>query len=163
MSIAYLADHPEHLPIVAGWVYGYWGHLLPGVNLEMIERRFHTRLNRDALPLTVIGLAEGQPVGTASLALEDMSTRPDLSPWLASVYVVPACRGRGIGSSLVQAAEEAARRLNIARLYLFTPDRQSFYARMGWAPLEQTEYRGESVVIMSKSFVAGWVKQDATT
>ena len=63
MSIAYLADHPEYLPIVAGWVYGYWGHLLPGANLEMIERRFHTHLNRDILPLTVIALAEGQPVG----------------------------------------------------------------------------------------------------
>ncbi len=152
MEIAYLADYPEHLPTVAAWVYGYWGHLMPGSSLEGTERHFRGQLNRDALPLTLIALKGQQPVGTASIFLQDMSTRPHLSPWMASVYVDPAYRRRGIGSDLVRAIESAAERLHIARLYLFTPDQERFYARLGWSPLERVEYRTECVVIMSKSF-----------
>lgn len=55
-------------------------------------------------------------MGTASSVLEDVSTCLDLSPWLASVYVVLAYRGQGIGSKLVEAIEGVARRLHVARL-----------------------------------------------
>jgi GNAT superfamily N-acetyltransferase len=155
MEIAYLADYPEHLHTVATWVFGQWGHLLPGKTLEQVERTFGTHLQRDAVPLTVVALDEGKPVGTASLFLHDMSTRPELSPWLAAVYVLSSHRNRGIGSGLVQQIEAITERLQIPRLYLFTPDKQSFYARLGWVPMDTAEYRTEHVVIMTKSFTPG--------
>jgi len=151
MIITYLADHPEHLPAVARWVHGKWGHLAPGRTVEQIEAAFATRLNRDRIPLTLIALEGEQLLGTASIYLQDMSTRPELTPWMASVFVAPEQRGRGIGSALVQAIEAQARGLGVARLYLFTPDKQRFYARLGWSPLEWTEYRAERVLIMRKA------------
>ncbi len=77
----------------------------------------------------------------------------DLTPWLAAVYVLPEFRRRGIGGQLVRAIEAAAIRLQLERLYLFTPDQEAFYARLGWSVLETVEYRHQSNVIMTKAFV----------
>jgi GNAT superfamily N-acetyltransferase len=154
MLIAYLVDHPEHLPTVARWAHGKWGHLPPARTVEQIEAGFRTRLNRDHIPLTLIALEGEQPLGTASIFVQDMSTRPELTPWMAAVFVAPEQRGRGIGSTLVQAIETQARALGIGRLYLFTPDKEHFYTRLGWSPVEWTEYRTERVLIMQKELAA---------
>mgnify|MGYP000981958784 CR=1 FL=1 len=153
MIIAYLADHPAHLPIAARWAQGKWGHLPPGRTVEQYEAAFRTRLNRDRVPLTLVALEGEQPLGMASIIVQDMSTRPELTPWLAGVFVAPDQRGKGIGSALVRAIEAKARELEIARLYLFTPDKEHFYARLGWSPVEWTEYRTKRVLIMQKDLV----------
>ncbi len=99
----------------------------------------------------MVAFQEDQPAGTASIYVHDLETRPDLSPWLAAVYVDPLFRRQGIGSALVQAIEREACRLQIARLYLFTPDQEPFYTRLGWSLLERQEYWNESVVVMTKA------------
>jgi GNAT superfamily N-acetyltransferase len=160
MRIVYLADCPQHLVAIATWVHGQWGHLVPSRTLEQVEAKFRKHLNRDHAPLTLVALegdepgGDGTPVGTASIFLQDMSTRPELSPWMASVYVSPAFRRRGIGSQLVQAVEAKARDLGLARLYLYTPDQERLYDRLGWVTLEHTVYLGEAVVIMTRNMTA---------
>ena len=101
----------------------------------------------------MLALVGGQPVGTASIFTHDMETRMELSPWLAAVYVMPEFRGQGIGSQLVLAIEETGRRMKLEQLYLFTPDRASFYARLGWSEFEVVEFRNRSNVIMIKSLL----------
>jgi GNAT superfamily N-acetyltransferase len=155
MIITYLADHPEYLPIVARWAHGKWGHRPPARTVEQTEAGFRTRLNRDHIPLTLIALEGEQPLGMASIFVQDMSIRPELTPWLAAVFVAPDQRGKGIGSALVQAIEAKAHELGVTRLYLFTPDKQSFYARLGWSPVEWAEYRTERVLIMQKALGKG--------
>jgi GNAT superfamily N-acetyltransferase len=155
MNIAYLADKPDYLAPVVAWVHGYWGHLPPPRTLEQVAERFRTHLNRDRAPLTLVALEGDTILGTASLFLQDMSTRLDLSPWLAAVYVTPEVRRRGIGAALVRAVEEQASALGYTRLYLFTPDQDHFYARLGWTPLERAEYRTQSVVIMTRELATG--------
>ena len=151
--IGYLADYPQYLPTVAGWVFDEWGWEMPGSTLESILAEFSLHLNRDRIPFTMLALVDAQPVGTASLFLHDMDIRMDLTPWLAAVYVLPEFRGQGIGSQLVRAIEGVATRLQLERLYLFTPDQAAFYARLGWSVLETAEYRGHSNVIMTKSLL----------
>ena len=70
-------------------------------------------------------------VGSASLIAQDMDTRPELSPWLASVYVAAEHRRQGIGSALVRRVAQEAAALGVETLYLFTPDQEHFYARLG--------------------------------
>jgi GNAT superfamily N-acetyltransferase len=151
--IAYLADYPNYLLIVAGWIFDEWGWEMPGSTLESIQTKFSLQLNRERIPLTMLALVESQPVGTTSISFHDMDTRMDLSPWLAAVYVLPEFRGRGVGSQLVRGIEAAATRLQLERLYLFTPNRESFYAHLGWSVLETVEYRNHSNVIMTKSLL----------
>jgi GNAT superfamily N-acetyltransferase len=150
--IAYLADYPQYLPCVADWIYKEWGWELPGSTLESIRSEFSQYLNTDHIPLTMLALVDSQPVGTASITLHDMNTRMELTPWLAAVYVLPEFRRRGLGSELVRAIESAAIRLQLECLYLFTPDQESFYARLGWSVLEIVEFRHHSNVVMTKLF-----------
>jgi N-acetylglutamate synthase-like GNAT family acetyltransferase len=95
-----------------------------------------------------VALIAGQVVGTASLVTYDMSTRRDLSPWLAAVYIKSDCRRKGLGSQLVQAVMDEAAQLELERFYLFTPNQVPFYARLGWQVLEETEYRSEQITVM---------------
>jgi len=153
MKIAYLADHPEHVSTVASWIFHEWDYLTPGVTLEQVEAKFQGHLSRDSIPLTLIALADagqytGSLVGTASLLVHDLATRTDLSPWLACVYVPPAQRNQGIGTRIVQAIARVAQRLRVGRLYLFTPDRERFYVRLGWRVVDRAEYHDQPVAIM---------------
>jgi N-acetylglutamate synthase-like GNAT family acetyltransferase len=70
---------------------------------------------------------------------------------MASVYVTPERRRQGIGSALVVRIAEEARAMGIERLYLYTPDKEAFYKRLGWHTLEQTQYRGYLVSVMALS------------
>ena len=152
MRICYLADHPEHVSTVASWIFHEWDYLTPGTTLAQTQAKFRGHLNRDSIPLTLIALADagctGSLVGTASLLVHDLATRTDLSPWLACVYVPPTRRNQGIGTQIVQAIEEVARRLRVGRLYLFTPDKGPFYTRLGWKAVDRAEYHDQPVVIM---------------
>ena len=153
VSIDYLKNYPHIAPVVGGWLFTQWGHHIEGDTLSAACKRVAGRLNDDRLPLSLIALIEGEPVGTASLFQHDMDTRPELSPWLAGVFVKDGRRNLGVGSKLVSAAEEAAKKLCIGKLYLFTPDKQSFYGRRGWSFFEETQFRGGRVTIMAKTLL----------
>ena len=66
---------------------------LPGV---VAVDEFDPQRESQSVPLTVVASIEGVPVGSASLLEEDMETHADLSPWLASVFVLPTSRRQGI-------------------------------------------------------------------
>lgn len=97
----------------------------------------------------IIAFADRTLLGSAMLITHDMETRMELSPWLASVYVAPDRRGRGMGTELVRRFIDDARALNVPRLYLYTPGTEQFYSRLGWSPIAHTSYRGTNVAVMS--------------
>jgi GNAT superfamily N-acetyltransferase len=150
LQIGLLADHPHHLATVAGWIYAQWLHGRPGMSLAFAETKFRGHLQRSAIPTTLIALAEATPIATASIYVDDLPERPDLGPWLAAVYVVPAWRRCGVGGQIVRATEDMARRLAIPQLYLFTPDQEHFYSQLGWTTIGQAHDHGENVVVMTK-------------
>lgn len=143
-----LAGHLAAIPLLAGWVEQEWGHLLPETTLETFAQGFAERAVPHQIPTTWVAIIGEQVAGMASLDPHDMTTRPELFPWLAAVYVAPQFRGQGIGSSLAQTAMQEATALGLPHLYLFTPDKMSFYGRLGWQEIETTHYRGQEVVIM---------------
>lgn len=151
MQILNIKTHPEFIPEVALWLFNEWGHLTPGSSLERSMQRLRERCVKDTIPLTFVAIENGQPVGTISLVPDDLKTRPDLTPWIAAVFVAPSARNRGIGSQLMKFAEQQARELGYTRLYLFTPNKQRMYARLDWERMEDVEYRGEWVTIMQKT------------
>ena len=75
--------------------------------------------------------------------------RKRLSPWLASVYVAPPHRRQGIGSALIQRIAQEAAALRFERMYLFTPDQERLYTRLGWTVIDRTTYRGYVQVVMA--------------
>jgi predicted N-acetyltransferase YhbS len=153
MDIQYLGDHQEVVPILVVWIYNEWSYLYPGATLQDFTGFFLERTNKKSLPLTLVAIEAGEPVGTASLKAFDMETRNDLTPWLTSLHVAEPWRRRGIGSNLVKAIEQKAVELGIRKLFLFTPDSDLvalFYSRLGWTVKERTIYHAYPVIILEK-------------
>lgn len=154
MQIEYLADHPSLIPQIARLHFEQWGYLRPGETLDHRTRRLEACCGRGGVPSVVVALGGGELRGTAMLIAHDMDTRPELTPWLAGVYVVAAYRERGCGSALVRRIESEAWSLGVERLHLYTPDTMDFYARLGWTVDEHCEYLGQKVAVMSTRFRA---------
>jgi GNAT superfamily N-acetyltransferase len=150
MHIDYLADHPQLIPQLAAHHFAQWGYLRPGETLEQRTSRLETACGRDAIPSVLVALEGGTLCGSAMLIAHDMDSRRDLTPWLAGVYVVAACRGRGLATALVRRVEQEATALGVRRLYLYTPSAEDFYTRLGWGLAERCEYLGQQVAVMSK-------------
>lgn len=149
MRIDYLAAHRDFIPILSQWHHEQWSYLNPSRTAKDRIEEFQQEKGLKQIPTTFVAMSENVLLGSASLVTHDMDTRMDLSPWLASVYVAPPHRQQGIGSALVQRTVEEAKELKVETLYLFTPDRERFYRRLGWSVLELTKYRGGNNVIMT--------------
>ena len=80
-----------------------------------------------------------------------MAERPQLSPWLADVYVAIEYRRQGIGSALVQRIIAEALALGVETLYLYTADQQRFYERLGWSLREHLYHVDSEVDVMALS------------
>jgi GNAT superfamily N-acetyltransferase len=160
MRIDYLADHADAISTLARWHHEQWKHLSPGGSIEKRISQLHTHLGKGQIPTTFVALSpsegcvseadRGEVIGSASLIAHDMDTHPELSPWLASVFVAPQYRERGVGTALVRRVIQEAEALGVAKLYLYTtPDKKGFYARLGWSLTERTRYRGYQQIVMA--------------
>jgi predicted N-acetyltransferase YhbS len=151
LKIVPLTERPDLVDLVATWDFGEWGHLDPGDTLEARASRIRNGMNADRVPAAFVALDEGAAaVGSAALVFDDLKGDPR-NPWLASVFVPPEHRRRGIASALVGTVEDAARRFGYPRLYLFTSSAPQLYARLGWRALERRPYRGEHIQVMDKA------------
>jgi hypothetical protein len=59
-------------------------------------------------------------------------------------------RGKGIASALSLRAIIEAARLGFDRLYLFTPNNETLYARMDWKTFERIDHNGLSLTLMER-------------
>ena len=143
MSLKFLtlSDRPELLSTVASWIYEQWWSHLPEHSVEILAKQLNERRVSDQICESFVALLDTIPVGTASVLDHDVETerRPDLTPWVAAVYVVPEARRQGIGEQLVSHATAFAQSKGFNTVYLWTTDHRNWYERLGWQLVEQFE------------------------
>ena len=152
MKIDLLGNHLDFMPELALLHFNEWRHFSPDQTLEDRILKLQAIAKSGDVPLVIIAIDNNQLMGSAALVNEDMSTRKDLSPWLASVFVKPEFRKNGVGTSLVRHIEGEAQKRAIQKLFLHTEHARNLYASLGWHDLEECEYHGVSVAIMYKQF-----------
>ena len=150
VNIDFLGQHLNVLPELAKLHFDEWRHLSPDKTLEDRFLKLRETAQSSDVPFIVVAIDNEQLIGSAALVNEDMRTRKDLSPWLASVFVKPGFRRNGIATSLVRHIEDKAKERGIKKLYLFTEHARTLYSKLGWYDVEECEYHGVSVAIMSK-------------
>ncbi len=146
-ALCMLSDNPDAVAACARWEHEEWGRPLAETLADFAAAR------ADRLPLTVVALdAAGTPAGMVSLWKDDCPLRPDLAPWLASLYVTPEARGQGLGGALLARGEAEARRLGIGRLYLMTQHSEAHYRAHGWHAFDRIDGPGSmrGAVLMRK-------------
>ena len=155
MQISYLADVPHMAADLIPGLLEHWRFAFPNDTAEVRAAKFEAHENREVLPMAWIAHSGEKVFGTAALRVADLHGREDLGPWLGGVYVLPAHRRQGVATALCRVAEDRARVMGIPRLYLFTLDQESLYARMGWETIEATVWQDRPCVIMAKNLRVG--------
>lgn len=141
ITIVNLADAPEHMEEVARWLWLEWAKG-DGYTLEEIVYRTKYACQRNTIPQTLLALKDGKPAGVVSLWHNDLKTRQDLTPWMATLYVKEEYRNLHIGQRLQAASIEAVRALGrYPRLYLITK-LDNYYEKIGWQFVEKAPEGG---------------------
>ena len=149
MEIRFLADAPGHVDTLAGWHHAQWGALYDDWSRADAAAELRRHVACRGRPTTLVLVDGGTLLGSVSLVDEDAPELADRGDaWLASLYVVPEARGHGHGARLAQALVEHAAACGIQTLWLFTPEHEGFYARLGWQRIGTARLRGTDVTLM---------------
>ena len=147
-KIAAVSDRADLAPLVATWRVNAFFSEPGGYSVEEMTALIL------APPVgpeeTFVLFEKGRPVGTAGVVRGDLDTRPDLTPWLAGVFVHPEFRGRGYATALIRRAEAFAAAACVPVLWLYTLTAEPFYARLGWQRVGVEQEDGDEVVLMRR-------------
>src|ERR1700676_306991 len=136
-TISDLRQRPEFFDAVADRIWQAWWKA-DGHPLDDIAGRLRENLNAAPIPFALVAHDREAFLGTSSVIASDLAERPQLTPWVAAVWVEPAARGRGIGAALVDRAARDCFALGFARAYLCARQQRSgFYERLGWTSIER--------------------------
>jgi GNAT superfamily N-acetyltransferase len=136
-TISDLRQRPEFFDIVADRIWrASWKEI--GYPLDYITGRLTENLNAEPLPIALVAHDGARFLGTASVIVSDLDERPQLTPWIAAVWVEPQARSRGVGGALVERATHDCFALGVNRAYLCArPALSGFYEPLGWIPVER--------------------------
>lgn len=152
MKIELLSEHPRLIPEIVDLKFQEFSYLVPQKTKADFLKGVQAHLSAPNLPIAyVIVTEEKEFVGTFSLRQCDMESHSHFTPWVGSILVHPSKRNQGIGSILVKNAELTALEMGFAQLYLFTPNKAAWYAKLGWETVEKTLFNEIPVTVMTKN------------
>ena len=127
-----------------------WNHLSTSFTLKNRIDAIRDSARFRGIPSVFIALLEDQLVGSSAILENDMCSKPELSPWLAAVYVREDFRRQGIAKKLITRCIQEAVQSNVCVLYLYTEFAAKYYEKLGWSLMERCEYKGVIVDVMCK-------------
>jgi GNAT superfamily N-acetyltransferase len=152
MRIEQLRHNLDLLGEIANTLNQSWGDLPPWSNTDKIRERLLAGTGDADFPHVLVAVTEsGTFAATGSVKLHELPSRPAMVHWVGEIFVRPEHRGMGLGSMVTRALSEYAFGRGVRDLYLYTPDQQSLYARLGWAELSTETVNNEVVSIMALS------------
>ncbi|MCL1911688.1 MAG: GNAT family N-acetyltransferase [Leptospirales bacterium] len=131
-----LDECSRYAAICAHWSYGQWA-VRRGISFDINLLAYNERAASKTLPRVFVICTDSFPVGMISVKENDMRSRPDLSPWLSALYVMPEYRKAGLGRRLIEHGEEYVRSLGHTVVYLFIDASDesrltAYYEKLGW-------------------------------
>lgn len=122
------------IPVLKAWFIEEWEPWYGLGGQGDAEADLRACCNHDRLPIALVAIGkDGQILGTAALKTKSLGSEYGYGPWLAALLVDKPCRGRGIGTLLIGAIEEQARRLGFSAIYASTDSAGSVLTRRGWS------------------------------
>jgi N-acetylglutamate synthase-like GNAT family acetyltransferase len=137
LTISDLRQCPEFFDTVADRIWQAWWKA-DGYPPDYISTRLRENMSDAPIPFALVAHEGNRFLGTGSVIASDLPERPQLTPWVACVWVEAETRSAGVGSALVERATQDCFALGVGRVYLcaraaMTP----FYQRLGWTLSER--------------------------
>jgi uncharacterized protein (DUF952 family)/GNAT superfamily N-acetyltransferase len=150
-SVVNIADAPHHWQRAAELSVTEWKKYFPNDTAQTYFDLYGLTGQYDGhFAETYVALnANDELLGMATLVDDDeLPESNEPGPWLAAVLTLPSTRLNGIGSTLVQRIVQRAHQLGHHELFLYTSDRQEWYANKGWLPIRETPLNGIAHTVM---------------
>jgi len=128
----FLGNCPEFIDDIARHWQAEWSSDKETSGFNKQKTGLLKKLNTDRPPFVIVAFSGKKLIGTASLFEQDLDSRPDLTPWLAGVFVLPEYRGRGVASRLIQKVLDEAKNIGFKIVYLHTETTAGLYEKLGW-------------------------------
>lgn len=151
IEIKPLVECQEHITALATlWYEEISRHWVNDASIDKAKIRLLSHLNNDKMPMAVVAIYNGHPIGMACLRETD-GIRPEVTPWLGSLVVNPDFRGNKIGETLIESIKKLAKKMGYNTLYLLAFDLTipSWYAKLGWIDIGVDELFGHQISVMS--------------
>jgi GNAT superfamily N-acetyltransferase len=137
-TISDLRQRPEFLDTVADRIWRTWwrdsGHPLDTISGRLRDEN----LSADPIPFALVAHDGMKFLGTSSVIKADLEERPQLTPWVAAVWVEENTRRHGVGGALIDRATQDCFALGFQRAYLCArPRLTAFYEGLGWNAIER--------------------------
>jgi GNAT superfamily N-acetyltransferase len=152
-SVTWLADKREHIPDLAREIFTQWEQMYTDRNetVHDIEEKLRKRAVKDTIPFTLVAMEGMHSAGSITVKKNDFSSRPELSPWIAGVFVLPRYRRKGLATMLIETAESLlSEHFSIQKTYLYTGSAEQLYLKRGYTVRERIPQKGRELVIMEK-------------
>ena len=148
-TVSRLCEVSSFAPALAEAHAREWGHLYAHWNQETALADFRLERAGSDLPTTwVAHYPAGILLGSVSLVLDDLPGHPGLNPWLASLFVFPRFRGRGLGRVLTQKALDFLHEHRYPHAFVFTEDQVPFFSKLGFSVHSPAQANGHPITIM---------------
>lgn len=152
MRIDYLRNNPSFEPLLAELYGREWAHLYSDWDSAVALSEFASQRADGRLPISLVAMEGNALLGMVSLIFDDLPGYEHLNPWLASLFILPKHRGRGIGARLVQEAETLLTRNRLPQAYLFTESAGRFFEGLSWSLIGKTACHDHPIAIFRKDF-----------
>ena len=137
ITISDLRRCPQFFDTVANRIWQAWWQP-HGYPLDYIATRLRENMDTTPIPFALVAHEGERFLGTSSVIASDLAERPQLTPWVAAVWVEEDARKRGVGAALVNRAAQDCFALGIGRAYLCArPAMTKFYEKLSWTLIER--------------------------
>lgn len=167
VSVELLKDHPEHIDTLCKM----WHDVLGKKNYPDFDAIKDTytndvlknQLRSDELPLALIALLHGKPIGLCALrptcipkvgAVPWSDEHPDKKPWFA-IFVAAACQQQGVGKHLLQETMRYAQtKFGFDRAFVVPDDAEleALYIKKGCTKIADTTLRDKPAPVLEIEF-----------
>ena len=123
---------------ICEWNYHWWG-IRNHNSFEEVKCNLEHSLCVQRLPQTIVALIDNEPVGMYQIAMsDDLTSRPDIYPWLINVYVDENFRGQNICRLMMNTVKDYAKQAHLTELFLYTKH-IGLYEKFGWQFVEEVQ------------------------
>ncbi len=154
MAVKYdfLIDHPEQIDDLGSAIYYQWEDMYKGQGKSVAEvtETVRARAVKSTLPITMVAVDGDTVLGSVTIKVNDFASHPELTPWIAGVFVKSEFRGNGYGKGLISFAEKVANeQFDVSEIYLYTGSASKLYEKVGYETFDSVD-RGDKVLTLMK-------------